>query len=297
MRVPDPSTRVVGVLQAALQRVSGFLGRRDVEKGRDSSIVNGYVATAPSAQNAIDIFEAEWTSKLPPPLDSVKAGTMTLFEDGRIKWLIDEVGDLTGRSVLELGPLEGGHSYMLARAGAQLVTAIEANTHAFLKCLVVKELLDLHNVKFLCGDFAEYLKDSACPSFDICVASGVLYHMGNPVELVSLLSRRCTSHLFVWTHYYDDRWAEERNVKSRFPLVERSVQDGFSHRLVRQIYDRETLSSAGFCGGSRFYSNWMYRDEIIDCLKFFGFSSIKINFDHYDHPHAPAFALIASRQS
>ncbi len=36
-------------------------------------------------------------------------------------------------NILELGPLEGAHTYQLR------ILAIEANAEAFLKCLVVKE--------------------------------------------------------------------------------------------------------------------------------------------------------------
>ena len=63
-----------------------------------------------------------------------------------------EIGGVTEKTILELGPLEGGHSYMLDRAGAAQVVAIEGNARAYLKCLIVKELLGLPRVQFLCGD-------------------------------------------------------------------------------------------------------------------------------------------------
>lgn len=220
---------------------------------------------------------------------------MELFQDSRITWLISEVGDLHGRHILELGPLEGGHSYMLEQAGAASVIAVEANTHAYLRCLVVKELLGMQRVRFLCGDCIEYLKSPDCPQFDIGVASGILYHMVNPAELIALLAQHCRTHIFLWTHYYDDTWARSRGFQKRFPYTERSTYAGFSHTLVRQYYDEEGLHAPSFCGGSRPFSNWMYREEILACLKYFGFRELKVNFDHYDHPNGPAFAVLASR--
>ncbi len=219
---------------------------------------------------------------------------MELFQDGRITWLISEVGDLHGCRILELGPLEGAHSYMLERAGAGSIIAVEANTHAYLRCLVVKELLGMQRVKFLCGDCVEYLKSPDCPQFDIGLASGVLYHMVNPVELIALLAQHCQMHLFLWTHYYDEAWAKANDFQKRFPGAERSTYAGFSHTLVRQYYDND-IHLPSFCGGSRPFSNWMYREEILACLKHFGFGKLKINFDHYDHPNGPAFAVLASR--
>jgi len=258
-------------------------------------ISNYYVTDAPSPQGALDIFKGEWSSQLPPPFDGLQAGSVPLFDDGRIKWLVDELEDIQGQSILELGPLEGGHSYMLEASGAASVTAIEANTHAYLRCLIAKELLGLQRVKFLCGDFVEYLKGPDCPSFDIGVASGVLYHMVSPVELISLLSKSCRSHLLIWTHYYDEAWATANELEAKFPSKQIVTVEGFSHTLVRQLYGDEALGMPEFCGGSRPYSNWMLRDEIIQCLNHFGFADVKINFEHPDHPNGPGITLLASR--
>lgn len=260
-----------------------------------NSINNLYITTAPSPQNALDIFKGEWASAFPAPIQNLQAGKTGLFEDPRIKWLTTEVSDLHGRHILELGPLEGGHSYMLESSGAASVTAIESNTHAYLKCLIAKELLNMQHVNFLCGDFIEYMKGPDCKQFDIGIASGVLYHMINPVELISLLAKCCQSHLLIWTHYYDEEWVKTNELEFKFPAKEKSDYAGFSHVLVRQYYGNKILSDASFCGGSRPYSNWMYREEIIKCLNYFGFVNIQIKFDQRDHPNGPAFALLASR--
>ena len=83
---------------------------------------------------------------------------MLLFEDERIAWFIEELGGVQNQSVLELGPLEAGHTYMLARAGAASVLGIEANPHAYLKCLIIREIMELRQARFLCGDFIKYLQ-------------------------------------------------------------------------------------------------------------------------------------------
>ena len=103
-----------------------------------------------------------------------KPGASPLFEDPRITWAMDTLGIPEGQRILELGPLEAGHSYMLQRAGARDIISIEANTRAFMKCLCVKELLDLHRVHFLLGDFVSYLKQDTS-RYDAVMASGVLY--------------------------------------------------------------------------------------------------------------------------
>ncbi len=93
------------------------------------SILDAYVRSAPSAQNAVDIFKGEWASQFPAALTvPVQAGGIPLFEDGRIIDAIQQFGGVEGMRVLELGPLEGAHSYMMELYGAASVTAVESNT-------------------------------------------------------------------------------------------------------------------------------------------------------------------------
>jgi hypothetical protein len=257
--------------------------------------LNWYVKSKPSPKNAVDIFKGEWASRLPAPYSGIPAGSANLFDDERIAWFVEQVGGVAGCSALELGPLEGGHSYMLEKQGAASVLAIEANTHAYLKCLVIKDLLELERVRFLCGDFMAYLNDDDGKRFDVCVASGVLYHMQNPAELIGLLAKRCTSHLFLWTHYYDEATiSASARLASKFARGTAVEHAGFRHTLYRQEYGATTFHS-GFCGGTAPTSSWMSRQDILDCLTFFGFSRLNVAFDQRDHVNGPAFAVAASR--
>ena len=114
-----------------------------------------YVDAAPSAQSLIDLVPG-WVSRL-PALVPVTAGDLGLFTDSRVDWAVSILGGVYGKSIIELGPLEGGHTYMLLNAGASHVTAIEANTLGVLKCLIVKELLHLERASFLLGNFNPWL--------------------------------------------------------------------------------------------------------------------------------------------
>ena len=114
------------------------------------AIVDVYVREPPSAQLAIDLFEGEWTTEMPEHL-GVQAGTLKLTQDPRIRWIIEQAQGVDGLDVLELGPLEAAHTYMLEQAGA-VVTAVESNTRAYMRCLIVKELLALRGSTFMLGD-------------------------------------------------------------------------------------------------------------------------------------------------
>jgi len=259
------------------------------------NVLDNYVMSAPSPQNALDIFKNEWASKLPGDLSALQAGVATLFEDGRIDWIEEQVGGIKGMNVLELGPLEAGHTYMLEQFGAASIVSIEANTRAYLKCLVIKELLQLKRASFLCGDFIEYLRNNKT-RFDLCVASGVLYHMRNPVELIQLASA-VSNRLFLWTHYYaPEVILKNPTLAHKFPGSLPAEYADVRHTLYRYEYE-SALNFQIFCGGSASYSYWLSREDILICLKRFGFTELQINFDHPDHPNGPSFAVMATRRS
>ena len=257
-------------------------------------ILDAYVHTPPSPQNALDIFKGTWSCRMPEPYAHLQAGLLPVFEDARIPWAAEKLGGFENKTVLELGPLEGAQTYLLERHGAAEIVAIEANTLAYLKCLVVKELLGLQRATFLCGDFVPYLRANQ-RRFDVCIASGVLYHMRNPAELIASLAH-ATDRLFLWTHYYD--WAI---IAKRADLVARHTEHGepaehrgFEHMLYRQVYQAD-LKWCGFCGGSAPYSNWMSREDILACLDYFGFDQIEVSFEDLNHGGGPSFAIAATR--
>lgn len=257
------------------------------------NILDQYVKSAYSPQHALDIFNGEWSSKLPEALADLQAGSIGLFEDKRIEWAIEKLGYVEGKTVLELGLLEAGHTYMLDRCGAAEILSIEANSRAYLKCLIIKELLNLKRARFLYGDFVEYLRTNQT-KFDVCIASGVLYHMRNPVQLIELIAK-ASDKIFIWTHYYDKGIISSNpNLAHKFSRNTPAEYSGFRHTLYHQEY-KEALKWAGFCGGSESHSNWLSRDGILACLRHFGLSNIQINFEQPDHPNGPSFGLIAVR--
>ncbi len=259
------------------------------------SILDSYVSTAPSAQNAVDIFKGEWSSILSPPLVGVEAGPVPLFGDERVPWAIERFGGVAGKTVLELGPLEGGHSWMLGMSGAQ-VTAIESQTRAYLRCLIAKELIGMPTVTFLLGDFNEYMRDDP-EHVDVCFASGVLYHMRNPVETIDLMAR-VSDQLFLWTHYYDAGVIRSSDLLSpRFTKVSTASYKGFDHTLHQFDY-QYALDSNAFCGGGNVFSNWLTRDELMGALEHFGWSVDAVAFETtYEHPHGPALSLAATKRA
>ncbi len=265
------------------------------QKQNHTGILMEYVNSMPHPQNALDLFKGEWTSKLPGEWADLDAGSIPLFEDSRLAWFINQIGGVRGKRVLELGPLEAGHTYMLEQYGATSVTSIEANPRAFLKCLIIKEILHLQHAHFYCGDFITYLKNNE-NRFDVCLASGVLYHTTNPVELITLLGA-VTDKVYVWTHYYDKSLLSRKvHLIEQFSEGVPANYAGFKHTVYRRKYPKEFLKWEYFHGGGTEYTYWLKREDIIKCFERVGLTKIIIGADDHDHQNGPNMMLAACRQ-
>jgi len=248
-----------------------------------------FVDWFPRTDNAFRIFQGEWSSTLP---GFSLGGPARLFEDGRILWFEEKLGSFSGKRILELGPLEGAHTMMLTHRGAD-VLAIEANQRAFLRCLTVKEVFGLSKARFLLGDFLKYLGSNP-PRFDFVLASGVLYHMSDPIGFLQSVAA-VTDTVGLWTHYFDRAaFAERGQIPANFVLEPRRVHAGT--REV-ELYDQKYLDAlnwTGFCGGTRPGSTWMTREGIIQILEDESFV-VETGVEQRDHPHGPAFCVFAHR--
>jgi hypothetical protein len=266
--------------------------------GQSGDILDEYCGDPPSAQTALDVFAGEWASSFPEPLSHLQAGSAPLFAIEHIPWGVDVLGGVKGQRVVELGPLEGGHTFILDRMGAAEVVAVEANTRAFLKCLISKELLGIPSAKFLCGDAIKYLEQELAhgrPTFDMCVASGVLYHLKNPVAALDLMTRS-SDRLLLWTMYYDHDYIQSReDLKGKFPGATQMEYAGYRHTLYRQEY-QQALDFKGFCGGSAASSAWMTRGDIIGAIEHFGFEIVDIGFEERNHKNNGPCICIAARR-
>ncbi|MGA0595812.1 class I SAM-dependent methyltransferase [Enterovirga sp. CN4-39] len=210
--------------------------------------------------------------------------------------MLQHYGSLENRTVLELGPLEGGHTYMMERAGAAKIDAIEANRLAFLRCLILKELVQLRRARFHLGNFVAWL-DQPNLQYDLIVASGVLYHLRDPLHLLERAAA-ATDALFLWTHYVSDEampLGDPRRGMFR-KTVERRPFRGIDVRLYPRSY-QGAEAKVSFCGGIYDEHRWIQREDLLAALTALGFDSLQIAHEQTDHPNGPCFSLLARKSS
>jgi SAM-dependent methyltransferase len=253
-----------------------------------------YEARAPHPQNAVDLFRGVWVAAFPPAHGLAGGGDIPLHDDARLHWLIGQLGGVNGLDLLELGPLEASHTKMLLDAGARSVLAIEANKSAYLRCLVAKETLDLRAARFLLGDFCGFLA-SDTRRWPLIVASGVLYHMQDPVRLLELLAAR-TDVLYLWTHVVDET-AMPLDDPRRAALAGTVAQTwrGASLVLHRRPYGQVT--DPRFCGSASPVPLWMRRADLLRVLGLLGFDQIEVAHEDAQHPAGPALSVLARRST
>jgi hypothetical protein len=247
-----------------------------------------YTTQEPSHSLAFDLFNDTWFSNVP----NYGLGAAPHFEDGRIQWLERVCGGFAGKSVLELGPMEGGHTYMLSQGGASRVLAVEANSKAFLKCLLVQNALKF-NAEFMYGDFRKLLQKRD-QRFDLILASGVLYHMTDPVSLLEDMAHASDS-IGIWTHYYDADVARTNRNMQQHGDVEPTISE-FRGRSVATHWMNYlgAIENKRFIGGTAPHANWITKESLLAVLHELGMTVI-IGLDDQDHPAGPSILLYATR--
>ncbi len=258
-----------------------------------STLLDEYVSAFPSAQNAVDLV-AGWNHALPAFTGAVTGSNIPMFADARMDWCVEQFGTIAGRRVLELGPLEGAHTYMLHQHGPAIIHAIEANKLSFMRCLIVRQLLALDRAQFMLGDFQKWLERNA-ERYDLIVGSGVLYHMSDPVHLLRLMAEH-TDAVYLWTHYFGDHAMPTGDPRrGAFSGEVKTVEfQGKTIRLHRRSYHQAWRNKA-FCGGMQDEHYWMERDQILAVLGMLGFADVRLGHDAPDHPNGPSISIFARR--
>lgn len=238
---------------------------------------------APHRQNDIDIFAGHWASDLSEIAPGTVAGAVSHFAaDLRPRDAMRALGAHAPADqlrVLELGPLEGGHTYQLEKMGIGEIIAVEANVEAYLKCLIVKNIANLRNAQFLFGDLVEFLKEDN-GRYDFIFCCGVLYHMHDPLQLIELMAAR-TDRIYVWTHYH--------TAESRPGLQQVAVaHHGESYVYHRAVYtDR---AGGRFWGGNRATTSFLARNDIMRAFRQHGFSDVVLHGEELSHPGGPCIS-------
>lgn len=189
------------------------------------------------------------------------------------------------RRILELGSLEGGHTFNLAgRPGVGRVLGVEGREESVEKARFVQGVLGVENVEFAVANL-ETADLGRFGEFDAVFCSGLLYHLPEPWALIEKVSR-VSPNLFIWTHYANGDAAEAAVPALR--KARNTTRNGFEGWEYGEHGLKDPLS------GMSPSSFWPTLDGLKRMLAEHGFEEVHIIKDNPKNPHGPAVTLAAS---
>lgn len=195
-------------------------------------------------------------------------GDAELLDDSRVDQFVAAFP--SARTVLELGSLEGGHSFSLARRGLTVV-AVEGRPANVEKARFVKSLLSVDGVSFVCADL-EVVPLESFGSFDAVFCAGLLYHLRRPWRLLDQLAS-VAPNVLLQTHYAAEPAATHEGLPGAW-YGEFGLRDPLSG-----------LSSSSF---------WLTLPALMDRLRSVGFD-VDVLEHAPDHPNGPSITLAGRR--
>jgi len=177
-------------------------------------------------------------------------------------------------TILELGSLEGAHSFILAQhPGVERVVALEGREANLRKARFVQGLLQVGNVEFAQANL-EHAELASFGKFDAVFCSGLLYHLPKPWKLIEQLPA-AAPHLFIWTQYAAETEAHD-------------VGHGLRGKIHGEGGPDEPLS------GLSPTATWLTLESLRGLLAASGYRKIEIIHDDTAHPNGPAVTIGAS---
>jgi hypothetical protein len=203
-----------------------------------------------------------------------KYGGKIFFEnDPRIKQIFDSFPDV--HSILELGSLEGGQSFQLAKQPGVHVLAVEGRQNNIEKAKFVQQLLGIKNVEFIQVNL-ENTELSTFGQFDGVFCSGLLYHLYEPWKLIKEIGN-ISQRLFIWTHYAAEDKANE-------------IVKGFRGFWYQEGGTQDSLS------GLSPKSFWLTLPSLKELLNQEKFIKVKVIEDNPHHPNGPCITMVAMKK-
>src|SRR5258708_2507892 len=88
----DRATLTSNMISKLLERLNHRAKGKPIRETPRLTALDDYVTTAPSLQNAVDIFEGEWSCRFPKEMDGkLTAGLVPAFQDPRMTWLLNAI--------------------------------------------------------------------------------------------------------------------------------------------------------------------------------------------------------------
>lgn len=196
-------------------------------------------------------------------------------EDLRTAVVLQECGgSLAGKTVVDIGCLEGAFTAEFARLGAALSVGIEPRKESFDRCEIVRKLTGLSNLRFIQADLKDELPKWE-GQFDVVFMAGLLYHVSDPYAALRLVYRACRETALIDTHIaYEDFPTHQCGE-----IVERTwAGDHYKGRLFVEYpsdVDPSMHEKMLWAAYSDSFAFWPLEDDLVRMFHDVGFQTVK----------------------
>ncbi len=180
---------------------------------------------------------------------------------------------LEGKSIADLGCLEGGYATGFARLG-MTSTGFDAREANVENCRYVADKVKLPNLSFARDDVKNI--DRYAP-FDAIWACGIYYHIENPRALMEKLSTACKRLLLLHTHFTYNRLTPGAEYHRLSDLCEHE-------RLMGRWFEeskgsQEEHDNALWASWKNPRSFWIQKEHLLDLMQRVGFDIVIEQYD------------------
>ncbi len=191
-------------------------------------------------------------------------------------------GGLAGRSIIDIGCLEGGYATEFARLGMDAV-GLDVRRSNIEACEWVRARVDLPNLRFVQDDAANL--DRHGP-FDVVFMNGLFYHLEHPRRMMESVGRNCRKAVFIQTHFTQPG---DSAAVAHFGLSEMTEHEGLQGRWYHEhgdvppdVLDRDMR----WASWSNTRSFWLDKPDLLHLLALSGFDIVLEQYDQLGRPLA-----------
>jgi SAM-dependent methyltransferase len=183
-----------------------------------------------------------------------------------------------GRSIVDLGCLEGGFATEFARLGLDS-TGIEVRQSNLVNAEFLRERLALPNLKFICDDAWNLGRYGP---FDIVFCAGLHYHIEDQRRFLAEMGAACGRALVMDTHVAPEADDHPAIVLHRLsPLTEHEGLPGrwYAEHELNAETDRSDLEQLKWASWENRRSFWPTRRALVQSMRDAGFPVVLEDFD------------------
>jgi len=182
---------------------------------------------------------------------------------------------LHGRTIMDIGCLEGGFATEFARLGLT-ATGLEVRDSNFANCLRVKAATNLPHLSFVQDDA---MNIGNYPPVDAMFVCGLLYHLDRPRQFLEDAARVCKRVIFLETHVAPAEDGAAANTLYKLSAL--TEHEGLRGRWFGEYGDvtPQELDRMKWASWSNDKSFWIQKEHLLQLLKELGFGTVYEQFD------------------